>query len=273
MDKPDQVLQYMLRPRIEDCLDLWFGKSAQTDRDIRERFGADVALAAGGFYAPWALDAERPRRLVALVILLDQFPRNMYRDTARMYDCDAHCRGLVRRALRAGMAERLRPIERVFLCLVLTHSEALCDQQLCMEEWGRVMAELAADDPLHVFHDIFQRHLAVVERFGRFPHRNALLQRANTAAEQGFLGDSRFRFDLPLVRQPNGAFAFAGTCGQSPGYGSSPATSASAASSVSDRPCRTRVATCSDPRAALAAVNTRARPTSSSGSNFMLRAS
>ena len=71
--------------------------------------------------------------------MLDQFTRNMYRDTPRMYACDAHCQHLVKRGLRVGVGARLRPIERVFLCLALTHSEVLDDQLLCMEEWERAM--------------------------------------------------------------------------------------------------------------------------------------
>ena len=211
LDRAEQVMGYMLRPSIEDCLKLWFGKSEQTDLEIWNRFGADVALAAKGHYDHWALDVEHPRLLVALVILLDQFPRNMYRDTPQMYGCDAHCRSLVKRGLRAGVIASLRPIERVFLCLVLTHSEVLDDQHLCMQEWSQAMTELAADDPLNAFHEIFHRHVAVIKRFGRFPHRNKLLQRANTPAEDDFLGDSEFRFDLPLVRRADGGFAFAGT--------------------------------------------------------------
>jgi uncharacterized protein (DUF924 family) len=148
--------------------------------------------------------------LVALVILLDQFPRNMYRETAQMYACDAHCRALVKRGLRLSAREQLRPIERVFLCLALTHSETLDDQFLCMHEWDQVMTELALDDPLNVFHEIFHRHLAVIKRFGRFPHRNSLLGRANTPAEEDFLSDGSFRFDLPLTRRPDGSFVFTG---------------------------------------------------------------
>ena len=211
IDKGEQVLGYMLRPNIEECLNLWFGKSEQTDQEIWNRFGADVALAYRGHYDHWALDVEHPRLLVALVILLDQFPRNMYRDTPQMYACDAHCLALVKRGLRVGVSGRLRPIERVLLCLVLTHSEVLDDQHLCMEEWDRVMAELASDDPLNAFHEVFHRHVAVIMRFGRFPHRNKILQRANTIAEEEFLGNSSFRFDLPLIRRPEGAFVFAGT--------------------------------------------------------------
>jgi alkyl hydroperoxide reductase subunit AhpC len=128
-----------------------------------------------------------------------------------MYACDARCRDLVKRGLRTGVSERLRPIERVFLCLVLTHSEVLDDQHLCMDEWSRAMTELAPDDPLNAFHEVFHRHVAVIQRFGRFPHRNKILQRANTAAEEDFLDNSAFRFDLPLVRDADGAFVFAGT--------------------------------------------------------------
>jgi alkyl hydroperoxide reductase subunit AhpC len=80
-----------------------------------------------------------------------------------------------------------------------------------MEEWGRAMEELTADDPLNVFHEIFHRHVAVIKRFGRFPHRNRILGRANTAAEDDFLGNDSFRFDLPLIRRPDGSFAFAGS--------------------------------------------------------------
>ncbi|HZA93517.1 MAG TPA: DUF924 family protein [Gemmatimonadales bacterium] len=211
VDKAEQVLEYMLRPGIEECLKLWFGKSEQTDQEIWNQFGADVALASRGHYDHWALDLEHPRLLVALVIMLDQFPRNMYRATPQMYACDARCLALVKRGLRVGMSGRLRPIERVFLCLVLTHSESLDDQYLCMEEWGRAMADLASDDPLNAFHEIFHRHVAVIKRFGRFPHRNEVLQRANTMAEEDFLENSSFRFDLPLTRRSDDVIVFAGT--------------------------------------------------------------
>ena len=211
IDKANRVLGYMLRPNIADCLDLWFGKSEQTDQEILVRFGADVSLASMGQYDHWALNAERPRLLVALVIMLDQFTRHIYRDAPQMYASDARCQALVKRGLRVGVGARLRPIERVFLCLALTHSENLDDQRLCMEEWGRSMEQLAPDDPLNVFHEIFHRHVAVIQRFGRFPHRNKLLGRTSTPAELDFLDNSSFRFDLPLVRKTDGTFMFAGS--------------------------------------------------------------
>ncbi len=211
VEKAEEVLAYMLRPSIEECLGLWFGKVEETDREIWNRFGADVALASRGNYDHWALNLDHPRLLVALVVMLDQFRRNMYRESAEMYAGDARCLALVKRGLRVGIGARLRPIERVFLCLALTHSESIEDQHLCMEEWGRAMDELAPDDPLNAFHEIFHRHVAVVMRFGRFPHRNAILRRTSTPAEVQFLQDDAFRFDLPLVRRPDGTLVFAGT--------------------------------------------------------------
>jgi uncharacterized protein (DUF924 family) len=211
IEKAERVLDYMLRPSMGECLNVWFGKSEQTDQEIWSRFGSDVALASKGHFDHWALDLEHPRLLVALVIMLDQFPRNMYRDTPRMYDCDAHCLSLVKRGLRVGVSAHLRPMERVFLCLVLTHSESMEDQHLCMGEWDSVMNQLAPADPLNAFHEIFHRHFAVIKRFGRFPHRNKILERTSTAAEEDFLADGSFRFDLPLIRQPNGSIVFAGT--------------------------------------------------------------
>ena len=144
IEKAEDVLGFMFRPSIEDCLNLWFGKFEQTDQEIWNRFGADVALASRGHFDHWALNVEHPRLLVALVIMLDQFRRNMYRETKEMYACDPRCLALVKRGLRVGVGARLRPIERVFLCLALTHSESLEDQHLCMEEWGRAMEDLGA---------------------------------------------------------------------------------------------------------------------------------
>lgn len=211
VEKAEEVLGFMLRPTMEECLGLWFGKVEETDREIWTRFGADVALASRGSFDHWALNLEHPRLLVALVIMLDQFRRNMYRETPEMYACDPRCLALVKRGLRVGIGSRLKPVERVFLCLALTHSEALEDQHLCMDEWGRTMEGLAPDDPLNAFHEIFHRHLAVVMRFGRFPHRNGILHRTSTAAEVEFLANDAFRFDLPLVRRADGTLAFAGT--------------------------------------------------------------
>ena len=190
---------------------LWFGKSEQTDIDIWKIFGEDVQKASEGAYDHWALTPNHPRMLLALILLLDQFRRNMYRDSPQMYAADARCVALVRRAIQRGVIDKLHLIERVFPCLVLTHSEALADQYLCMEEWAKVEAALTPTDPLMVFHEIFARHVDVIERFGRFPHRNGLLGRASTPEEDAFLSDADFRFDLPLVKRSDGSFSFQGS--------------------------------------------------------------
>jgi len=208
--KAEGIIAFTFRPTVEECLDLWFGKSQQTDADIWRQFGEDVALATNGTYDHWALNPDYPRMLLALILLLDQFRRNMYRETPEMYAADPRCLTLVKRAIRLGATERLRLIERVFPCLVLTHSEDLPDHHLCMQEWEKVEAELEPTDPLRVFHEIFDRHLRVIERFGRFPHRNALLGRPSTPEEDAFLENAEFRFDLPLVKRPDGSFCFQG---------------------------------------------------------------
>ncbi|KAI8840423.1 hypothetical protein BJ741DRAFT_525552, partial [Chytriomyces cf. hyalinus JEL632] len=126
-------------------------------------------------------------QLVALLILLDQFRRNMYRDSADMYTRDHHCVKLVKRAIRAEVPAVLQPIEGVFLCLVLTHTENIQDQMLCLELWTQFSKQLRLQDPLNVFDEIFKRHVAVIQRFGRFPHRNEILGRASSSEELEFL--------------------------------------------------------------------------------------
>jgi uncharacterized protein (DUF924 family) len=209
--KAESVIAYMFRSTIEECLQSWFGKSEQTDIDIWTQFGEDVSLASEGAYDHWALNPEHPRMLLALVLLLDQFRRNMYRNTPEMYAADPRCLWLVKRAIKHGVIDKLRLIERVFPCLVLTHSETLADQHLCMQEWEKLELELPPTDPLMVFHEVFHRHLSVIERFNRFPHRNTLLGRQSTPEEEAFLSNAEFRFDLPLVKRPDGSFCFQGT--------------------------------------------------------------
>lgn len=208
--KAEGIIAFMFRPTVEECLQLWFGKSQQTDSEIWTRFGEDVALASQGAYDHWALSPDHPRMLLALILLLDQFRRNMHRNTPEMYAQDTRCLRLIKRAIAQGTIERLKLIERVFPCLVLTHSEQLADQHLCLQEWDKVQRELVQTDPLRVFHEVFSRHLRVIERFQRFPHRNEVLGRTSTEEEKAFLSNADFRFDLPLVQLPNGKFCFQG---------------------------------------------------------------
>ncbi|TPX75871.1 peroxiredoxin [Chytriomyces confervae] len=198
----ERILGFYVKPNFEECLALWFGKSKATDDDIWARFGEIVARASNNEMDSWALNINRPRMLVALIILLDQFRRNMYRDTPDMYTRDHHCVKLVKRAIRAEVPAVLQPIEGVFLCLVLTHTENIQDQMLCLEQWTQYSKQLRVQDPLNVFDEIFKRHVAVIQRFGRFPHRNEILGRVSTNEELEFLQDNTFRFDMPLKKDP-----------------------------------------------------------------------
>ena len=156
---------------------------------------------------------------------------------------------------------------RSLLCLVLTHSESLADQRLCVAEWQRASAGLDADDPLRAFDEIYARHLEVIRRHGRFPQRNAVLGRASSAAEHRFLAHGAYRFDLPMVRCAGGGFAFAAPAR----YDDVPAASASAASASSARPCWISASVRSSPSAAAAAARSRAQPAISGPSNTMPR--
>jgi len=165
---------------------LWWGKSAETDSAIRERFGPLLNRAAAGELDHWR---ATPRGLLALTLITDQLPRNIHRGSPRAFDCDPLARAWCREAIERGADLSSRPMERVFFYLPLEHSEELADQL----EAIRLFRDLAdsVDVPLRPAFDGFLdyaiRHHAVIERFGRFPHRNAILGRASTAEELEFL--------------------------------------------------------------------------------------
>ena len=127
----------------------------------------------------------------------------------RMYTCDKMCAGYVKRAMKEGIHKSLQPKQLIFLLLVLTHSEEVEDQRLCYREYLVLESKLDPDDPLCCFNGIFKKHLDVVEKYGRFPHRNCIHERANTPEEDQFLLDGAFRFDLPVRKNASGAITFA----------------------------------------------------------------
>ena len=121
--------------------------------------------------------------MVALVVVLDQFSRNLYRGAARAFAQDAHARECAREALARGDERGLLPVERQFLYMPLEHSEDLADQERCVE----LMRSLEAYEPTRGLTEWAIRHRDIVARFGRFPHRNAALGRASTPEEIEFL--------------------------------------------------------------------------------------
>ena len=158
--------------------DRWFTKDDAFDAEIRRRFLATHEAAAAGRLADWESTAEGA---LALLILLDQFPRNMFRGSARAFATDPRARAVTAAALLRGFDAQVPANLRAFFYLPFEHSEAMADQ-----DRGIALYTAAGDaDGLKwakIHHDI-------ITRFGRFPHRNAVLGRATTPAEQAFLDD------------------------------------------------------------------------------------
>lgn len=153
----------------------WFSSDSEFDAEFRERF-LDLHLAAArGEHDDRIAD---PDGALALALLLDQFPRNAFRDTPHMYGTDPLARELMRRAVDTGVSAQVDASLRVFLHLPFTHSEDLADQDLAVE----------LSDPLGgEFAKFAHHHRDIVRRFGRFPHRNKLLGRESTPEEIEFL--------------------------------------------------------------------------------------
>lgn len=158
----------------------WFAKSEAFDRDFRERFLSLHESAVQGALDDWAQSAEGA---LALLILLDQFPRNAFRGTARMYDTDAQALAIAGRAIDHGLDQQVDSGLQVFFYLPFSHSENIDDQRRA------VVLNQRIGEPW-LFHAV--EHADVVERFGRFPHRNALLGRSTTESEQAFLDAGGF---------------------------------------------------------------------------------
>ncbi|CAD2258690.1 Uncharacterized protein conserved in bacteria [Streptococcus pneumoniae] len=165
---------------------LWFGYRPQQDAEARERFGALVEQALNGDLQDWA---ELPEGWLALVLLLDQLPRMIHRDTPRAFAGDERAQQLVRDGLAHGGDMLLSPIQRVFIYLVLEHAENLAVQDLAVAHFT-ALRDIAAEHEQALFRDFLdyaERHRDVISRFGRFPHRNAILGRDSSDAEQSFL--------------------------------------------------------------------------------------
>ncbi|MDX5359950.1 MAG: DUF924 domain-containing protein [Alphaproteobacteria bacterium] len=160
----------------------WFRKDDAVDAEISERFEGLWQAARRGELAHWTRDAEGA---LALILVLDQFPRNMFRQSARAFSTDAAARAVARLMLEAGHDRRIREDLRPFCYMPFMHSEALEDQDLCVD-----LVRNRLDNPNTLHHAI--QHRDVIARFGRFPHRNAVLGRAPTEAETEFLASGGY---------------------------------------------------------------------------------
>ncbi|MGE0256685.1 MAG: DUF924 family protein [Alphaproteobacteria bacterium] len=181
---PNDVLDFWF---VDHGADDWFGKNPRFDALIADRFGRLVARACDGGLAGWNAS---PDEVLAQTLVLDQFPRNMYRGSPHTYAGDPHALPLARRVAAEGVGAGW-PLERLlFLWLPLMHSEELADQDRCVA----LLAPFAGEEMGKRAHDSALRHREIVERFGRFPHRNAVLGRASSAEEVAFLTEPNSSF-------------------------------------------------------------------------------
>jgi uncharacterized protein (DUF924 family) len=165
---------------------LWFGKQDSQDDYAREHFAPLVRQALAGELEDWTETAEG---WLALILLLDQLPRMIYRDSPFAYSGDLRAQQLVARGLAAGWEQALAPLEQTFVYLVLEHSEDLASQNLAVELFAGLLEQVSEEDRDYFTNtlDYAERHQRVIVRFGRFPHRNQALGRESTAEEISYL--------------------------------------------------------------------------------------
>lgn len=177
---PNKILEFWF---ADENRKKWFWKSEEFDQTILQRFQEGYEQAMTGAYDVWQ---EQPTSCVALVILLDQFSRNMFRGTKRMYAADSKALSLTHYGIQQEYLNTLKQPLKKFLLMPLMHSESMKEQQLGIELFSQHCDERTLDAA--------QRHLAIVAQFGRFPHRNEVLQRQSTQEELEFLKTPGSRF-------------------------------------------------------------------------------
>ena len=161
--------------------DRWFEKNEAFDAEIRRHFLPAHEAAAAGELDAWQ---DTPEGAFALLILLDQFPRNMFRGSPRAFATDARALAIADEAIAKGLHQHYRPPEQRFFYMPHMHSEELADQRRCVDLCA------AADDPEGVKFAVIHRD--IIRDFGRFPHRNAALGRETTPEEYKFLAEGGF---------------------------------------------------------------------------------
>ena len=177
---PEEVLAFWFGREGEEGYgqfrEAWFSKDPAFDREIRDRFEDVYEEAVAGELEAWKEEAQS---CLALIVVLDQFPRNRFRGDARMYAADELALTAARHAVERAYDRELPPFQRMFVYLPFEHSENLENQRFSVELFRRLAEETGSED-LIVY---AVRHLEIVERFGRFPHRNEILGRRTTPEE------------------------------------------------------------------------------------------
>ncbi len=189
IDNPAGVLEFWFgKPAADAPREAWFRKDPAFDAGIRERFGAVIEAALAGRLGHW--EAAGPESALALIIVLDQFTRNVFRDTARMFAGDAQALAIAHRLVESGADRQLEPMQRWFAYLPFEHAESLPEQELSVELFDALRAFPASAGA----YDWALSHRDVIRRFGRYPHRNEILGRESTPAEIAFLATPGSRF-------------------------------------------------------------------------------
>lgn len=194
MTQPEEVMTFWFGEgddpwRVDDeIVSRWFGGGEEFDEEIRQRFGDDLQRAILGEYDDWA---ETTRGRMALILLLDQFSRHLFRGSPRSWTQDLFAQKLTLEGLEAGVDHELRPVERTFFYLPLEHAEDLQLQKLSVKMYARLVED-APEDAGYVRStlDYAEGHRRVIEQFGRFPHRNEVIGRPSTAEELAYLEES-----------------------------------------------------------------------------------
>lgn len=167
--------------------EFWFGGGPQIDREIRERFLGHYESAAAGQFGNWT---SGPRSSIALIVLLDQFPRNIFRGDKRSFAADPLALEYARGLVSGPFHDELITVEKLFAYLPFEHSEDIEDQKTCLDLYRAIDPH----DQKEEWIDFAVQHYDIVERFGRFPHRNAILGRDSTPEEEAWLASSDQHF-------------------------------------------------------------------------------
>lgn len=159
---------------------IWFSKNTDFDREMQTRFLTDYQKAATGYLDNWI---DTPESCLALILLLDQFPRNMFRDTPEAFATDLKALSAAQHAVAQGYDRKLLPVQCWFIYLPFEHSEDLAHQHQCVKLFQQLSHH---SESVSAIEFAFQ-HQQIIERFGRFPHRNSILGRISTPEEEEFL--------------------------------------------------------------------------------------
>lgn len=184
-----------LQPALPDKArnKIWFGGDPQMDAQINDGFGHQVEAALRGDLNAWA---ESPQGRLALILLLDQFTRNIYRGQPQAFSGDGASVALCREGLAVGHQASLNVVELSFFLLPLEHSEDLADQERCVHLFHRLLEESDEEHSAYVANALryAEDHRDIIKQFGRFPHRNRALSRQSTPEEKAYLDSQGRRF-------------------------------------------------------------------------------